>query len=144
MFFRLFLQLKILQWTLMRKKKTARVKVPQEELSLAIGKDGQNVRLASKLTGYRIEIEGEAILVAEEAKEEVAPDSVESTDKSKTKPTKKEKAEEIVAETVNDLEEAKIDLDAPVEIKVEESENQPLEPENPETDTKEENANKSS
>lgn len=41
------------------KEKTARVKVPQDELSLAIGKDGQNVRLASKLTGYRIEIEGE-------------------------------------------------------------------------------------
>ncbi|MCL4418899.1 transcription termination factor NusA [Patescibacteria group bacterium] len=40
-------------------EKTARVVVPQEELSLAIGKDGQNVRLASKLTGYRIEIEGE-------------------------------------------------------------------------------------
>src|SRR3990167_6669420 len=38
---------------------TARVKVPADELSLAIGKDGQNVRLASKLTGYRIEIEGD-------------------------------------------------------------------------------------
>jgi len=40
------------------KDKTARVFVAPEELSLAIGKDGQNVRLASKLTGYRIEIEG--------------------------------------------------------------------------------------
>lgn len=39
-------------------EKMARVVVPQEELSLAIGKDGQNVRLASKLTGFRIEIEG--------------------------------------------------------------------------------------
>ena len=38
-------------------KKVAYVLVPKEELSLAIGKDGQNVRLASKLTGYRIEIE---------------------------------------------------------------------------------------
>ncbi|HZQ29844.1 MAG TPA: transcription termination factor NusA [Patescibacteria group bacterium] len=38
-------------------KKTANVKVAGDELSLAIGKDGQNVRLASKLTGYRIEIE---------------------------------------------------------------------------------------
>lgn len=43
----------------MEDTKTARVFVPQDELSLAIGKDGQNVRLASKLTGYRIEIEGE-------------------------------------------------------------------------------------
>ena len=40
--------------------KTALVTVPQEDLSLAIGKDGQNVRLASKLTGIKIEIEGEA------------------------------------------------------------------------------------
>ena len=38
--------------------KVARVKVPTEELSLAIGKEGQNVRLAPKLTGDRIEIEG--------------------------------------------------------------------------------------
>ncbi|MEK9178600.1 MAG: transcription termination factor NusA [Patescibacteria group bacterium] len=42
-------------------EKTAKVTVPEEDLSLAIGKDGQNVRLASKLTGYKIEIEGEEI-----------------------------------------------------------------------------------
>lgn len=40
--------------------KLAQVFVPQDELSLAIGKEGQNVRLASKLTGVRIEIEGSA------------------------------------------------------------------------------------
>jgi N utilization substance protein A len=44
------------------KEKTARVSVAPEELSLAIGKEGQNVRLASKLTGYRIEIEGDEAL----------------------------------------------------------------------------------
>ena len=51
-------------------EKTAQVFVAPEELSLAIGKDGQNVRLASKLTGYRIEIEGKEELskiVREEA-----------------------------------------------------------------------------
>lgn len=37
----------------------ARIVVPDSELSLAIGKEGQNVRLASKLTGYKIEIEGD-------------------------------------------------------------------------------------
>ena len=48
--------------------KVAFVRVPQEELSLAIGKDGQNVRLASKLTGFRIEIspEEEKTVEAEE------------------------------------------------------------------------------
>jgi len=39
------------------KTKTARVKAPEDQLSMAIGKDGQNVRLAAKLTGYRIEVE---------------------------------------------------------------------------------------
>ena len=41
------------------KEGMARVFVAKDELSLAIGKEGLNVRLASKLTGYRIEIEGE-------------------------------------------------------------------------------------
>lgn len=41
-----------------KKKKMAKVFVPDDQLSLAIGKDGQNVRLAAKLTGYKIEIEG--------------------------------------------------------------------------------------
>ena len=40
------------------KAKEAVVKAPEDQLSLAIGKDGQNVRLASKLTGYKIEILG--------------------------------------------------------------------------------------
>ncbi len=38
--------------------KVARVTAPEDQLSLAIGKDGQNVRLAAKITGFRIEIEG--------------------------------------------------------------------------------------
>ncbi len=40
------------------KEKIATVKAPKEELPLIIGKEGQNVRLASKLTGYSIEVEG--------------------------------------------------------------------------------------
>ncbi len=39
-------------------EKTAHVEVPEDQLSLAIGKDGQNVRLAAKLTGWRIDIKG--------------------------------------------------------------------------------------
>lgn len=37
----------------------ARVIVPEDQLSIAIGKSGQNVRLASKLTGYELDIEAE-------------------------------------------------------------------------------------
>ncbi|MBU4015901.1 transcription termination factor NusA [Patescibacteria group bacterium] len=53
------------------KEKIAHVSVPKEELSLTIGKDGQNVRLAYKLTHYRIEIEGKETPQLEE--EKVAP-----------------------------------------------------------------------
>jgi N utilization substance protein A len=38
---------------------TAQVIVPDYQLSLAIGKEGQNARLAAKLTGYRIDIKSE-------------------------------------------------------------------------------------
>ncbi|MCT4598747.1 MAG: transcription termination factor NusA [Vallitalea sp.] len=39
--------------------KSAKVVVPDYQLSLAIGKEGQNARLAAKLTGYRIDIKSE-------------------------------------------------------------------------------------
>lgn len=39
--------------------KVAKVKVPPDQLSLAIGKEGQNVRLAVKLTGWKIDIKPE-------------------------------------------------------------------------------------
>jgi N utilization substance protein A len=38
---------------------TATVIVPDDQLSLAIGKEGQNARLAAKLTGWRIDIKSE-------------------------------------------------------------------------------------
>ena len=38
------------------KEKAAKVKVPENQLSLAIGKSGQNVRLAARLTGWKIDI----------------------------------------------------------------------------------------
>ena len=37
-------------------KNKALVVVPEDQLSLAIGKDGQNVRLAAKLTGWKIDV----------------------------------------------------------------------------------------
>lgn len=39
--------------------RTARVTVPEYQLSLAIGKEGQNARLAARLTGYKIDIKAE-------------------------------------------------------------------------------------
>lgn len=43
------------------KNKKARVIVPEDQLSIAIGKNGQNVRLASKLAGYELDIEAERV-----------------------------------------------------------------------------------
>ncbi len=40
-----------------KEKNTAKVLVPEDQLSLAIGKDGRNVRLAASLTGWKIDIE---------------------------------------------------------------------------------------
>lgn len=45
--------------TLNKKAKTAVVTVPEDQISLAIGKEGQNVRLAAKLTGFKIDIKSE-------------------------------------------------------------------------------------
>ena len=45
----------------------ATVVVPDKHLSLAIGKDGQNARLAAKLTGWRIEIKSASVAEAEKA-----------------------------------------------------------------------------
>ena len=42
--------------------KTAEVVVPDFQLSLAIGKEGQNARLAARLTGYKIDIKSESQL----------------------------------------------------------------------------------
>ena len=41
-------------------RKEAKVMVPEDQLSLAIGKDGQNARLAAKLTGWKIDIRSQS------------------------------------------------------------------------------------
>jgi len=46
---------------------TAEVIVPDYQLSLAIGKEGQNARLSARLTGWRVDIKSEAQLAEEEA-----------------------------------------------------------------------------
>lgn len=49
-------------------EKTARVVVPDDKLSLAIGRDGQNVRLAARLTGWKIDVKSESKMLEEELK----------------------------------------------------------------------------
>jgi len=81
---------------------TASIRVKSDQLSLAIGRDGQNVRLASKLTGWKINIEGfnepvegeavEAVVepeVVSEVKEETPAKVVKEKKVKKTKKTAK-------------------------------------------------------
>jgi N utilization substance protein A len=52
---------------------TALVIVPDYQLSLAIGKEGQNARLAARLTGLRVDIKSESQMKTEAAPPEAAP-----------------------------------------------------------------------
>jgi len=96
---------KVLKVEINEELKEASVSVPEDQLSLAIGKHGQNVRLAAKLTGWKIDIlgvkaDGEVISAeevsnegeAETEKEEVAVETeVEDVTEVK-KEAKEEKA----------------------------------------------------
>jgi len=58
-----------------QEKNTAIVSVPEDQLSLAIGKDGRNVRLAANLTGWKIDIQTSGQPTAEQAEGEESDES---------------------------------------------------------------------
>ncbi|MDP3902311.1 MAG: transcription termination factor NusA [bacterium] len=69
---------KILEVTANKEKREAKVLVDEDQLSLAIGKMGQNVRLAAKLTGWKIDIksrEGDTVAQATEEGEVIMDQS---------------------------------------------------------------------
>jgi len=71
-----------------KNNKQAEVKVDEDQLSLAIGKKGQNVRLASKLTGYEIDI-------VESKKEKTSSsENIEKESEDKTESTETTKGKE--------------------------------------------------
>ena len=59
----------VLSVTLVPGQKACRVVVPDDQLSLAIGKEGQNARLAARLTGYKIDIKPASQVEMQEEKE---------------------------------------------------------------------------
>lgn len=69
---------KVLSMKLDVANQTAQVKVAEDQLSLAIGRNGQNVRLASKLSGWRIEIEGAEDFLKTQEEEMPAEATVEA------------------------------------------------------------------
>jgi len=57
----------VISVTINDEEKVATVVVPDRQLSLAIGREGQNARLAARLTGFRIDIKSASVAEAEEA-----------------------------------------------------------------------------
>lgn len=89
------------------------VVVPDRELSLAIGKEGQNARLAARLSGYRIDIRSETEQAGGGDEEEPAEPAAAATDAaesvatevaeaSETEATETEATEATVTETMSD------------------------------------------
>jgi len=74
-----------------KKDNKARVIVPEDQLSIAIGKSGQNVRLASKLTEHEIDIEAEK-QESQEQQDQNVEGEVKTTETTK-KPKLKKKSE---------------------------------------------------
>lgn len=93
---------KVTEVKINKKDNEAKVKVPEDQLSLAIGKSGQNVRLAAKLTGWKVDIEGagiaatEEIVPKEDTKEESAKKEPEDKKAEKEEPKEKEAAKKEV------------------------------------------------
>lgn len=95
---------KDMEVTLNEKKQAAEVLVPDDQLSLAIGRDGGNVRLAAKLTGWKIDIKGKGggVTAEEPANAEAAPESTTASTEEKKEEAAVELAPEVAAEVVAD------------------------------------------
>ena len=73
-------------------QKACRVIVPDDQLSLAIGKEGQNARLAARLTGYKIDIKPASQAAEFEAQQQEAPE--EPAAEAEAEPEAAEETEE--------------------------------------------------
>ena len=128
--------------------KTAIVKSPEDQLSLAIGRDGQNARLTSKLTDWKIKIdEVKGLRINKEEPEAVGEVKTESTaeevpeveSEAKVDEVPEEKPEEVVevASTGSEvkaeekIEESDVKEEVVPAESVEETENPEAEPETP-------------
>lgn len=69
---------KVISVAINEEKKMSRVIVPDYQLSLAIGKEGQNARLAAKLTGWKIDIKSESQAAEEGSADDMNMVNVES------------------------------------------------------------------
>lgn len=100
---------KVLHVEIDSREKKALIKVNEDQLSLAIGKDGQNVRLAARLTGWKLDITGN------KDDEKVKTEKPEEKQKDKEKKTRKKKD---IPATERDADQANLPLNtsAPEQI----------------------------
>ena len=103
---------KIINVELNEEEKEAQVGVLEDQLSLAIGKAGQNVRLAARLTGWKIDIVGEKLgdageVVEGEVSASASPEEAEEAPDSPPEEDTQEgqKVESDAADTVEPVEE---------------------------------------
>ncbi len=94
-------------------KNTAVVLVAEDQLSLAIGKDGRNVRLASNLTGWKIDIKSAGKPATQKDAESDTP-SQEATEVQNAELRGKEKTEEQENEKVEESEKEENETRAPL------------------------------
>lgn len=76
---------KVLSVELNNEEKKAVAKVVEDQLSLAIGREGQNVRLAARLTGWRLDIVGEKTVVEKVEAGKTPETQVEKTEEEEKK-----------------------------------------------------------
>jgi len=100
-------------------KNAATVFVPEDQLSLAIGKDGRNVRLAAQLTGWKIDIKPAEVLIESVEGGEAAATEAPAEEKKEEKPKKEKKPKKAKKEKVEEDEETE-ETESPAEEPAEE------------------------
>ncbi len=100
---------KIINIEIAQKEKKAVVKVAEDQLSLSIGKGGQNVRLAARLTGWNIDIVSDIMNGPVKAEEEVKAEEIKQPAESEktVEPALEMKVEESTGEDLEEKEEKK-------------------------------------
>lgn len=78
---------KVLDVTTSPERRSAKVMVPDDQLSLAIGKGGQNVRLAAKLTGWKIDVYSSATPAASQVQALAEPEISQAATEAEVPPS---------------------------------------------------------
>jgi transcription termination/antitermination protein NusA len=93
----------VLEVEVVESERRAIVTVPDAQLSLAIGKEGQNARLAAKLTGWRVDIKKKSDAPAEEVSAKAGPKGAEAKIEKDTIAAKEAPGDELDSASMEEL-----------------------------------------